>query len=268
MPVYCFEECVAKAAARLSGSAGPCGVDAEMLKNWLLRHGDHSGRLRDAMATWVDWLSNGSPPYAAYRAVNMVRTVALDKSPGVRPLGIGESWMRLWSDCSHTKTKVAATNACGNTQLCAGLRSGIEANLHAVQAIWPQSAGWTEDSGVEEEEEDGDPRVNATLRRVRADGLLAPNVDPGAAEYDRHSRHEAETGFGSALFDARNGFNELNRYLMLWNMAHLWNQGSRFAFNRYRHWVRCLVRTEPETLPIVIHSQEGITQGDCLAMSL
>ncbi len=121
MPVYCFEECVAKAAARLSGSAGPCGVDAEMLKNWLLHHGDHSGRLRDAMATWVDWLSNGSPPYAAYRAVNMVRTVALDKSPGVRPLGIGESWMRLWSDCSHTKTKVVATNACGNTQLCAGL---------------------------------------------------------------------------------------------------------------------------------------------------
>jgi hypothetical protein len=39
MPVYCFEECVAKAAARLSGSAGPCGVDAEMLNNWLLRHG-------------------------------------------------------------------------------------------------------------------------------------------------------------------------------------------------------------------------------------
>ena len=34
--------------------------------------------------------------------------------------------------CSHTKTKVVATNTCGNTQLCAGLRSGIEANLHAV----------------------------------------------------------------------------------------------------------------------------------------
>jgi hypothetical protein len=95
MPVYCFKECVAKAAARLSGSVGPCGVDAEMLKNWYLHHGDHSGRLHDAMATWVDWLSNGLPPYAAYRAVNTVRTVALYKSPGVRPLGIGESWMRL-----------------------------------------------------------------------------------------------------------------------------------------------------------------------------
>jgi hypothetical protein len=60
--------------------------------------------------------------------------------------------------CSHTETKVVATNACRNTQLCAGLRSGIEANMHAVRAIWPQSAGWTEDSGVEEEEEEnGDP---------------------------------------------------------------------------------------------------------------
>ena len=33
MPVSCFEEFVAKAAARLSGSAGPCGIEAEMLKN-------------------------------------------------------------------------------------------------------------------------------------------------------------------------------------------------------------------------------------------
>jgi hypothetical protein len=62
MPVYCFEECVAKVAARLFGSAGPCGVDAEMLTNWLLRHGDHSGHFCNAMATWVDWLSNGLPP--------------------------------------------------------------------------------------------------------------------------------------------------------------------------------------------------------------
>ncbi len=91
MPVYCFEECAAKAVARLSGSTSPYGVDAEMLKNWLLRHGDHSGRLRDAMATWVDWLSNGLPPYAAYHAVNTVCTIALDKTPGVRPLGVVES---------------------------------------------------------------------------------------------------------------------------------------------------------------------------------
>jgi hypothetical protein len=46
-------------------------------------------------------------------------------------------------------------------------------------------------------------------------------------------------------------------------VAHLWNQWSRFAFNCYWHWVCCLVRTEPGHPPLIIHSQEGITQGDC-----
>jgi hypothetical protein len=55
---------------------------------------------------------------------------------------------------------------------------------------------------------------------------------------------------------------------MLWNVAHRWNQGSRFVFNQYWHWVQCLVRSEPGEPTLVIHSKEGITQGDCLAMSL
>ncbi len=90
--------------------------------------------------------------------------------------------MCLWSDCSHMKTKVEATNACGNMQLCAGHQSGIKANLHVVWAIWPQSAGWIKDSAAEEEE-DGDPPSTATLQNhVCAKGVLAPGVDPGAAE--------------------------------------------------------------------------------------
>ena len=68
---------------------------------------------------------------------------------------------------------------------------------------------------MKEEEEDGDPQVTANSCHVRAEGLLDPNVDPGAAKDDCHSRYEARTGFGSSLFDARNGFNELNHYLML-----------------------------------------------------
>ncbi|KAL3826410.1 hypothetical protein ACHAXA_008618 [Cyclostephanos tholiformis] len=210
-------------------------------------------------------MSNGSPPYAAYRAVNTVRTVALDKCP----LGIGEVWMRLWSDCCHMKTKAAATTACKNTQLCAGLRSGIEANLHAVHAIWPLSAGWTKD-GALGEEDDGNPSNDTTLlRRIHAEGVLDPRTDPNvAAEDATFTRYKPGTGFGSELFDARNGFNELNCYLMLWNVAHRWNRGSRFAFNRDWHWVRCLVRSEPGEPGLVIHSKEGITQGDYLAMSL
>jgi hypothetical protein len=98
--------------------------------------------------------------------------------------------------------------------------------------------------------------------------MLAPGIDPGAVEDASFSRYKPGTGFGSALIYACNGFNELNRYLMLWNVAHRWNQMSRFAFNQYRHWVRCLVWSELGEPSLVIHSKEGITQGHCLTMSL
>ena len=55
---------------------------------------------------------------------------------------------------------------------------------------------------------------------------------------------------------------------MLWNVDHLWNRGSCFAFNRYRHWGICIVRDRPGKPLIVLHSKEGIKQGDCFAMSL
>ena len=80
------------------------------------------------------------------------------------------------SDCSHTKTKVEVTNSCGSLQLCVGLQFGIEANLHAIRAIWPQSAGGTQD-GVSEEENDGYPWVTMTLRSVHTEGLQDPGVD-------------------------------------------------------------------------------------------
>ncbi len=98
--------------------------------------------------------------------------------------------------------------------------------------------------------------------------MLPPGIDPSAAEEAKVSHYEPGTSFGSALFDARNSFNKISYYLMLWNVAHRWNRASRVAFTRYLHWVRCLVRSEPGEPALVIHSKEGIMQGDCLAMSL
>ena len=36
---------------------------------------------------------------------------------------------------------------------------------------------------------------------------------------------------GTTPVDAHNGFNELSRLAMLWNVQHRWPEGSRFAFN-------------------------------------
>jgi hypothetical protein len=84
------------------------------------------------------------------------------------------------------------------------------------------------------------------------------------ASLERHSL-DAE---GVTLVDASNGFNELNRYAMLWNVGHRWPKGSRLAFNSYRHFNICIVRKGTGAPAFMIFGEEGLSQGDPLAMVL
>ena len=112
-----------------------------------------------------------------------------------------------------------------------------------------------------DELEDGD--APQTQQSPVQDSLSAsdPLIDAGANEDVKYSGYEEESGFNMALFFARNAFCEFNHNLMLWNMAHLWNRGSRFPYNCYRHWDRVFLRDEPGKSAISIHSKEGIAQG-------
>jgi hypothetical protein len=65
---------------------------------------------------------------------------------------------------------------------------------------------------------------------------------------------------GLTLIDARNGFNKLSCYAMLWTVRHRWPKGVRFSFNSYRHYARCLV-CSPGGEPSILLSREGVTQG-------
>ena len=59
-------------------------------------------------------------------------TVALDKRPGVRPVGIGNT---LFWDLEKIVMREAGEQAkttCGNLQLCAGIEAGIEDATHTV----------------------------------------------------------------------------------------------------------------------------------------
>ena len=95
---------------------------------------------------------------------------------------------------------------CGNVNLCAGLRAGIEGNLHAVRAIWLQSAGWECNGG----------KVTAPLPATEGISMAVTRAtDPGKAKAVSRLRYVPHSGFGTALFDAKNGFNKVNRYQML-----------------------------------------------------
>ena len=163
------------------------------------------------MAQIAEVLANGSPDYAMYRAATITRLVALDKQPGVRPVGIGDIFMRLWSQCVNAATKPEATNQCAEVQLCCGLRSGIEANLHAVRQVFPQSNGWQNDSDDTATAPDAASDDTNRPRPPMPNPDLAPNydTDPGAATDQSYSRYQPNTGYGCALFDARNGFNDM-----------------------------------------------------------
>jgi hypothetical protein len=97
---------------------------------------------------------------------------------------------------------------------------------------------------------------------------VIPTTDPGKAADTSRLRYVPNSSFGTAPFNARNGFNEVNRYLMLWNVAHRWTKASWFAFNHYPHQNIVFVHDRPGKPPITILSREGIAQGCGLSMNL
>ena len=102
------------------------------LRNWLICFGCASEELRVVVASLADWMANSSPPWAIYCAMMACCLEALDKRPGVRPVGIGETLRRALAKLVMRAVGEQAKTACGILQLCAGLEAGIEGDTHAV----------------------------------------------------------------------------------------------------------------------------------------
>jgi hypothetical protein len=260
IPVDITADDVESVATRLSGAAGPGGTDAVDLRNWLLRFGKESAALREEMASWTAWLANGHPPWAAYRALMAARLVALDKQPGVRPVGIGEIYRRLFAKCLLKAIGSQATAACGNYNLCAGLPAGIEGAVHAVRSVYEAQ------EAASRPPPDTPPEAAPPPPQRRPDTPPSTNQDleapiPAAAAEDE------EEPSGLLQVDAMNGFGELGRKAMLWTTRHRWANGALFAFNCYRHAATLILRRQGGSCEILL-SREGVTQGDPLAMVL
>jgi len=106
------------------------------LKRWLLSYKGASESLRQALGALANWLANADVPWARYRALMSSRLVAIDKNPGVRPVGIGDAICRFIAKCVLEVTKGEAVLACGSDQLCAGLQNGCEAGIHAMRKLF------------------------------------------------------------------------------------------------------------------------------------
>jgi len=66
--------------------------------------------------------------------------IALNKIPGVYPIGIRQIWRWLMAKTMARIATHFATDCCGTDQLCVGLKSGIEGGVHAATQFWKKMA--------------------------------------------------------------------------------------------------------------------------------
>ena len=119
-------------------SSGPGGMDSEALQIWLIKFMEDITRLLTSLETFIHWLANGSPHWLAYCSFMSIRLIALDKQLGVRMVGVRETWRRLFTNIVLKVTRLEATMACQDDQLCDGLKAGINGVVHGVQTIWDE----------------------------------------------------------------------------------------------------------------------------------
>ena len=103
--------------------------------------------------------------------------VALDKQPGVHPLGVGNALRRLMAKLVLCAVGDQATQQCGNYNLCVRLKAGIEGAVHVIheaEAAAAAAAALTADPTSAENSAYND-KVNGTARAVAlAGGARAP----------------------------------------------------------------------------------------------
>jgi len=127
---------IRRAALRTKGAAGVSGGDAEHWRRVCLSQGDASRRLCEAMAALARRLCTQAMDPITLEALLANRLIPLDKCPGTRPIGIGETMRRIMGKAIMSVLKKDVMLAAGATQVCAGQEAGIEAIIHACTELF------------------------------------------------------------------------------------------------------------------------------------
>jgi hypothetical protein len=119
--------------SHIQGSAGPSGTDANHWQDVILRYGAHSEKLRDSIAALVRCISNSVTQWDDIRALMACSLLGFDKSPGIRPIAVGESLRRIACKtvCMLTRHELEDVVIFHNC-----VKAGIEAAIHAVSDMF------------------------------------------------------------------------------------------------------------------------------------
>ena len=82
---------------------------------------------------------------------------------------------------------------------------------------------------------------------------------------DIWGKNSTTEDWGFLLVGTKNVSDDINRFIMLWMFRQSWPSGAWFVFIFYCHW-SLLVLWNSNGTASFLHSKEGATQGDTLAM--
>ena len=122
-------------ALRVNGSAGPSGLDATHWKKLCTSFKSASTDLCHSLALCARRLCTEYIDPCVTAPLLTSRLIALDKKPGVRPIGVGDTARRIIAKAILTVTRSDIQDAAGSMQLCAGQIASIEAGIHAVRPV-------------------------------------------------------------------------------------------------------------------------------------
>ena len=127
---------IRRTAVRIEGSAGPSGVDALGWRHLCTSFRTASSDLCHYLALVARRISSSFTDPEALQPVLNCQLIALDKNPGVRPIGMGETSRRIIAKAVLHVVKQDVMDAAGCLQLCVVQRAGCEAAVHAMWEIF------------------------------------------------------------------------------------------------------------------------------------
>ena len=123
---------------KTSDSHGPSGLDAQEWRRLLTSFKGSSSDLCKTISKLAYRIATEELDFLT--SYNSCRLIALDKCPGVRPIGIGEVLRRVIGKSITTCLKADLKLLGGNTQLCLGQRCGIEYAIHSLRSAFETSS--------------------------------------------------------------------------------------------------------------------------------
>ena len=126
---------IARATKKTNGSAGPSTTDADFFQHILL-HKNFKGAgqsLREELARFSRLVATEFIDPQIIQPYLNSRLIPLNKCPGVRPIGVGETVRRIVGKAIAWTLKSDIQKTAGPLQVCTGIKSGSEAAVHFVR---------------------------------------------------------------------------------------------------------------------------------------